>query len=180
MIVQFIFILNIGKDPNKSSEINNKLYIENNYENDIQTDCSTQIRYCTNNFDCSYFCKPSASFNIKNICDSTTKVCLPIAIENTTECEAKKGFLDSYVQTEIDGFWKCLNTKPYFFDDQQNLYEFVCANGGKSFYDFSSNIPLSCNCAAGFIKVFNINKPNIPICVQKEKLKILSSFIEMQ
>lgn len=178
MIVHFVYILNMGDDPKKSSKINNKLYIEEKKDLNIKRDCATTIRYCTNNFDCANFCEPSPSFNIKNVCDSATKICTPTAVGYVDKCDNKKGFLDSYVQTELDGFWKCLNTKPYFFDEEQNLLGYVCSSGGKVAYDFHENVQLSCVCADGFVKAFNINKPSIPVCVQREKLKILSSFIE--
>lgn len=178
MAVQFIYILNVGDDPKKSSEINNKLYIEDKREFNIKRDCATNLRYCTNDYDCSNFCDRSLSFNIKNVCDPLTKTCTPTAVGHIDKCDNKKGFLDSYVQTELDGFWKCLNTKPYFFDNEQNLLGYVCGNGGEVNYDFQDGIQLSCVCANGFVKAFNINKPNIPICIQSDKLKILSSFIE--
>lgn len=174
-----MFILNTGKDPKELINLNHQLYTNKTYENNIKTDCNNTIRYCTSDYDCSIFCKPSASFNIKNICNNITKTCTPTPLIPNTNCDIKKGFLDSYVQTELDGFWKCLNTKPYFFDEQQQLYGYVCGSGGSVEYDFNKNVQLSCKCPIGYIQVFNINKPNIPICVQKEKLKILSSFIEL-
>lgn len=180
MIVHFILIIRTGRDPRKSLNLNNKLYITNNNNNleaSIKTDCGKTIRYCTNDFDCGYMCNASVSFNVKNVCNTITRLCTPTPLGPTLECDAKKGFLDTYVQTELDSFWKCLNTKPYFFDEQQKLYEYVCS-GGEVNYNFDTNIQLTCKCALNQVRVYNINKPNIPVCVEKNKLKILSSFIE--
>lgn len=177
MIIQFIFILNVGKDDHLMENYNNKIAIQQKTDAFVKTDCDKNIRYCTNNFDCSYFCEAPVSYNVKNICDTSLNICTPSAVAPTLLCDKKKGFLDSFVQTEVDGFWKCLNTKPYFFDEQQQLYSYVCGSDGIVDYDFNNSPQLNCECSKDYIKVYNINKPNIPICIKPEKLKLLSSFV---
>lgn len=179
LIFQFALFLNKGADPNGSHNYSQIIATEQEKDSTpVKADCNNTLRYCSNDFDCAYFCAQPLLNNIKNVCDPVLKICKPTAILPTNECDQKKGFLDSYVVTEIDGFWKCLNTKPYYFKEDQSMYDYICHNGDLNRYDYSKNIPLYCECQTGYKRVVNINKPNIPLCIKKDKLKLLFNFVE--
>lgn len=178
VIYQFYSIIKKGRDLKTEVNFKEKITVPVYNQNNIKTDCDKTIRYCTNDFDCSYLCNTPTFFNIKNTCDSKTKICAPTPITHVAECDSKKGFIDSYVQTELQGFWKCLNTKPYYFNKDQDIYLYVCNNGDVE-YDYFNNVPLTCKCNKNDIKVINMNKPQIPMCINEKSLNILSSFVKV-
>lgn len=178
-ILYFKKILDNGRDPKTQMNFNEIIEVKEKDENISKPDCSSEVRYCTSDFDCAYLCDVPKSYNVKLSCDGKTNMCATAPIVMDSKCDAQKGFFDTYVQNEYSSLWKCLNTRPYLFDDQQKKLSHVCGNVGMATYNFEKNQDLTCTCPQNYVNAINIHKPHVPLCIKKTSLKLLSSFIEV-
>lgn len=143
-------------------------------------DCHNKIVYCTTSKDCSHICTNANEnefiCNSSSICSQST---LSSTSANTAEivCDQNKGFLPTLTADEFfEPYWICLNTRPYIFNNQQKINSFVCASGKLNFRNFDT-LYEDCICQGGDIKVKDILRNNIPICIQSHKLSLYPNLI---
>lgn len=154
----------------------------NNF-NRVQVNCNEQSFYCDNDSDCSDIC---SSDSVLFSCDQKLKICSPMIEAATTNvnkrehvCNDQHGFFNVLSYNELNGFnWSCINTMPDFFNNEDDMHNFIC-NGGKFSIDVTHHYPRisDCKCSGETVTVVRKTNSKSPRCIDRRLLRFLPSFV---
>lgn len=142
------------------------------------TDCVSNVIRCIDDSDCAGLCERIENTNYKKFVCNKSK-CVLETRDIVTDCDESLGFFPVLQQTEFEVGWSCLNTLPWFFDDNRRFRNHIC-NGGtmRTPFDITNNIYRMCTCTWRSVLSVRDDRKTIPICVPSNIAHLFPSYTE--
>lgn len=150
----------------------------NSIENYTELDCAVNSIHCLQDSDCTRICanKQSNKFvcNAVNTCVESQSNENQPNHDSKTICNTSRGFYPALEVSEKFGErWTCLNTLNHIFDDNQQFHSYIC-NGATNLN--TRNLVSSCTCPETHIRMKDIFRPNLVLCLEKKYISLFPNF----